>query len=197
MKDSAATKTFVKLSKKLNSPIKVQNFLKTFKYNKKDTLRSAYYCLKSKEAHCMEAAMLAAAILEPLGYPPLIISFESIDGLDHVIFVFKHKGLWGSIGRSRDRGLHGRAPKFRTIKSLALSYYAPYVDKTGKVTAYQLAHLDDTKSNWRSSKYSVWKAERYLLELKHIKVKSDPKKFKKLKQNYMENGPLTSGKHWW
>ena len=196
MKDLAANK-FIKLSKKLNTPLKVQDFLKTFKYNKKDTLRSAYSCLKSKEAHCMEAAMLAAAILEPLGYPPLIISFESIDGLDHVIFIFRHKGLWGSIGRSRDRGLHGRAPKFRTLKSLALSYYAPYVDKTGKITAYQLANLDDTNTNWRSSKRSVWKAERYLLDLKHIKVKSNPKKFKKLKEAYLKKGPLTKGQYWW
>lgn len=196
MKDPAAKK-FIRLSKKLNTPLKVQDFLKTFKYNKKDTLRSAYSCLKSKEAHCMEAAMLAAAILEPLGYPPLIISFESIDGLDHVIFIFRHKGLWGSIGRSRDRGLHGRAPKFRTLKSLALSYYAPYVDKTGKITAYQLANLDDTKTNWRSSKRSVWKAERYLLDLKHIKVKSNPKKFKELKEAYLKKGPLIKGKYWW
>lgn len=188
---------FDKLSQRLNSPIKVQKFLKTFKYNKKDTLRSAYACLTSKEAHCMEAAMLAAAILEKKGYPPLIISFESQDGLDHVIFVFKHKGLWGSIGRSRDYGLHGRAPKFKTIKSLALSYYAPYVDKTGKITAYQLAHLDDTETNWRYSKRNVWKAERYLLDLKHIKISSDPKKFKRLKDNYLKNGPLKKGKHWW
>lgn len=194
---SAHDSVFKKLSHKLNSPLKVQKYLKTFKYNKKDTLRSALGCLKSKEAHCMEAAMLAAAILEKQGYPPLIISFESIDGLDHVIFIFKEKGLWGSIGRSRDLGLHGRAPKFKTIKSLALSYYAPYVDKTGKITAYQMAHLDDTKTNWRTSKKNVWKAERYLLELKHIKVKSNPKKFKKLKEDYYKKGPLTQGKHWW
>lgn len=186
-----------KLSRILNTPIKVQKFLKTFKYNKKDTLRSAYSCLVSKEAHCMEAAMLAAALLEFHGYPPLIISFESQDGLDHVIFVFKQKGYWGSIGRSRDHGLHGRAPKFKTIKSLALSYYDPYVDKTGKITAFQLAHLDNTKANWRYSLRNVWKAERYLLELKHIKVKTNPRKFKKLKEQYLKNGPLTKGQHWW
>lgn len=188
---------FKKLSQKFNSPLKVQKFLKTFEYNKKDTLRSAYSCLVSKEAHCMEAAMLAAAILEPQGYPPLIISFESQDGLDHVIFVFNYKGYWGSIGRSRDQGLHGRAPKFKTIKSLALSYYDPYVDKTGKITAFQLAHLDDTKTNWRFSTQNVWKAEKYLLELKHIKVKSNPSKFKKLKTQYLKNGPLITGKYWW
>lgn len=191
------TAIFLKLARKLKTPKKVQEFLKTFKYNKKDTLRSAYVCLKSNEAHCMEAAMLAAAILEPLGYPTLIISFESIDGLDHVIFVFKEKGKWGSVGRSRDQGLHGRAPKFSSIKSLALSYFDPYVDSTGKITAYQLANLDETKTDWRFSKKNVWKAERYLLELKHIKIKSSAQKYKKLKANYFKNGPLLTGKNWW
>lgn len=191
------TDVFLRLAKKLKNPKKVQDFLKTFKYNKKDTLRSAHECLKSKEAHCMEAAMLAAAILEPLGYPTLIISFESIDGLDHVIFVFKEKGKWGSIGRSRDLGLHGRAPKFSSIKTLAMSYYDPYVDSTGKITAYQLANLDETKTDWRFSKKNVWKAERYLLELKHIKIKSSAQKYKKLKDNYFKNGPLLTGKNWW
>ena len=65
-------------------------------------------------AHCLEAALAAAVILEQHGFPPLVLSFESIDELDHVIFVYQRSGRWGSIGRSRDPGLHGRKPVFAT-----------------------------------------------------------------------------------
>ncbi|NUM57360.1 MAG: hypothetical protein HUU56_01945 [Bdellovibrionaceae bacterium] len=188
---------FIKLSKKFNTPRKVQKWLKGFSYNKKDTLRSAFSCYESQEAHCMEAAMLAAAILEHRGYPPLIISFESIDELDHVIFVFKEKTGWGSVGRSRDKGLHGRAPMFRSLRALAMSYFDPYVDKTGKITGYQVVHLDETKSNWRFSVKNVWKTERYLLELPHNKIKFSAKRYQRLRKKYEKEGPLLKGKHWW
>ena len=55
-------------------------------------------------AHCMEAALSAATILEQRGYPPLVMSLESIDQLDHVIFVYRGPRGWGSVARSRDPG---------------------------------------------------------------------------------------------
>ena len=64
-------------------------------------------------AHCLEATLFAATVLEQHGYPPLVLSFESIDELDHVIFVYKRNGLVG-LRRSLPRpGLHGRKPVFR------------------------------------------------------------------------------------
>ena len=51
--------------------------------------------------------------MEQHGRPPLVLSFESIDGLDHVIFVYSRAGRWGSVARSRDPGLHGRRAGLR------------------------------------------------------------------------------------
>ena len=69
-------------------------------------------------AHCLEGALFAAVVLEQHGYPPLVLSFESIDELDHVIFVYRGAdGRWGSVARSRDPGLHGRRPAFATPHS--------------------------------------------------------------------------------
>ena len=139
---------FVRLSDKLNSPIKVQTYLRNLKYNKEEngeTLRSAFSAAKLKTVHCLEAALLAAAILENKGYPPIVMSLESHDNLDHVIFVYNKNRKWGSIGRSRDEGLHGRKPQFKSLKELAMSYYEPYIDKTGCITAYQIVNLDDAK----------------------------------------------------
>jgi hypothetical protein len=78
------------------------------------TLRSFRGVVRTGEAHCLEAALFAAVILEQHGYPPLLLSLESQDRLDHVLFVFRERGRWGSVARSRDVGLHGRRPSSAT-----------------------------------------------------------------------------------
>lgn len=190
---------FTQLAKRYKTPKAVQNYLKTFHYNKnpRPTLYSAKTAIQKKEVHCMEGSFVAAAILEHHGFPPMVMSFESQDGLDHVIFVFKKNNKWGSIAKSRDTGLHGRAPIFKTLKELAYSYFDPYVDETGKITAYQIANLDDTKSNWRSSTRNVWKAEKYLLELKHIPMKIPHARYKNVFKKFKLKGPPKKGRGWW
>lgn len=191
---------FKKLSKKYRTPKQVQSFLRSLPYNRElqgTTLRSAHSALKAGTAHCFEAAFVAAAILEQNGYPPLVVSFESQDGLDHVIFVYKMNGLWGAIARSRDEGLHGRPPIFRSLRDLAWSYYEPYIDKTGRITAFQVAHLDDTLADWRRSGRNVWKAERYLLEIRHRKLRSSKNRYQKLLKQFIRRGPPPKKKYWW
>lgn len=194
------TNIFYQLSRRLKTPQDVQRFLYTLEYNrekKKETLRSAAEAIKHKTAHCLEGSFVAAAILEHHGYPPLVVSMESIDLLDHVVFVFRHKGKWGAIGRSREEGLNGRKPIFRSLRALILSYVEPYVDDSGRIKAYQLANLDDCKADWRSSRKNVWKAENYLLEIKHIKLKTSNKKYHELKKRFLDKGPMPRQKHWW
>ncbi len=189
-----------KLAKRLRTPRAVQKYLRALPYNREkrgETLRSAEATLRSGTAHCLEAALLAAAILEKNGYPPLVLSFESQDGLDHVLFLYKHKGRWGSVGRSRDEGLHGRPAIYRSLRDLVWSYYDPYVDKYGKVTAYQIAHLDDAKVDWRSARSHVWKLEKYLLKLAHRPLKSSIKRYRRLYKTYLERGPMPREPHWW
>lgn len=189
-----------KLAKKLKTPKQVQKFLRTLPYNREkggETLSSAESALRRGRLHCYEAAFAAAAILEHHGYPPLVMSLESKDGLDHVIYVFKQKGRWGAVARSRDEGLHGRPPQYRSLRDLALSYYDPYVDKSGKIIGYQVANLDDTGADWRASKRNVWKAEQYLIDIRHNKIKSSLARYKKLLRDYLARGPMPRQKHWW
>jgi hypothetical protein len=114
------------------------------------------------------------------------------------LFLFQNNhGLWGSIGKSRDFGLNGRKPIFKNIKSLVKSYYDPYVDKTGRVTAWQVAHLDEISCDWRRSKKNVWKLENHLLEIAHHKYPTNKNHFKKLRQNYIKNGDFPPLKNWW
>ena len=197
MKRQPSNDQIKKLAKRLRTPKSVQRFLRAFPYNDKETMRSAASAITRGSAHCFEAAFIAAAILELNGYPPLIVSIESKDSLDHVIFVFKAKGRWGSVGRSRDQGLHGRPPIFRSIRDLVWSYFDPFVDQAGRITGFQLAHLDQTKSDWRCSKSAVWKAERYLIELKHIALPSSDRRYQKLHKNYLRRGAMPPRTFWW
>lgn len=189
-----------KLAGKLKTPLQVQKYLRALPYNREkngETLASAETALRRGRLHCFEAAFAAAAILEHHGYPPLVMSLESKDLLDHVIYVFRQGNRWGAIALSRDDGLHGRPPRYRSLRDLAWSYYDPYVDKSGKITGYQVAHLDDCGADWRSSKRNVWKAEKYLSDLKHKPLKSSKTRHKKLLRDYLRRGPMPRQRHWW
>src|SRR5688572_11870517 len=157
-----------RLIARLRTPLAVQRWLNALPYNDErggETLRTFRGVVRTGTAHCLEAALSAATILEQHGYPPLVLSFESIDLLDHVIFVYRTATGWGSVARSRDPGLHGRKPVFRTPRALALSYVDEYIDFTGGIKAYGVADLRALgEYDWRLSDKNVWKVERMLLD---------------------------------
>src|SRR5882672_9475566 len=134
-----------RLVARLRTPLAVQHYLNDLPYNTEPhgraTLRSFRGVVRHGSAHCLEAVLFATVALEQHGYPPLVLSFESIDELDHVIFIYRQGGRWGSVARSRDPGLHGRRPVFATPRALALSYVDPYVDFTGRVTGYAVVDV--------------------------------------------------------
>jgi hypothetical protein len=168
----------------------VQRFLNALPYNtepppERAKLRSFRGVVRHHTAHCLEAALAAAVILEQHGYPPLVLSFESIDDLDHVIYAYRHRGRWGSIARSRDPGLHGRKPVFRTARDLALSYVEGYIDFTGRVTGYAVVDLRLLGDyDWRLSEKNVWKVERLLLDHPHRAIRSSDRRIDRLRARY-------------
>jgi hypothetical protein len=182
-----------RIIRRCRTPEAVQAFLNRLPYNTEPapggaTLRSFRGVVRHQTAHCLEAALSAAVILEQHGYPPLVLSFESIDELDHVIFVYQQRGRWGSVARSRDPGLHGRKPVFPTARALALSYVEPYVDYSGRVTGYTVVDLRTLLGtyDWRLSEHNVWKAERVLLDAPHRSIKSSDARFRELRRKYRE-----------
>jgi hypothetical protein len=191
---------FKKLAVKYPTPEKVQEFLKTLHYNREEkgeTCFSAATALKMKKIHCLEASVLAAAILEHRGYPPILMFLDSIDHLCHALFIFKEKTGWGAIGRSREPGLHGRAPKFRSLRDLAWSYYDPFIDKTGRVTGYAPLNLDESGTDWRYSKKHLWKLEQFVVNTKYTPMKSSDERFERVKRRYLKEGSIIQGKNWW
>jgi hypothetical protein len=189
-----------KLIQRLNTPLKVQRFFSSLPYNwEKDgaTNRSFREVVKRNEAHCLEAAVSAAVILEQHGYPPLLLDLESQDLLDHVVYVFKAASGWGSIARSRDRGLHGRKPVYRSLRELALSYFDPFVDFTGRLKGYGVTSLYALgKYDWRFSARKMTKIETHLRAIPHTPIISSDARYEKLlarfrqyKKRYPERSP--------
>ena len=174
---------------RLRTPAAVQRWLNRLPYNTEksgETLRCLRGVVRTRTAHCLEAAISAAVILEQHGYPPLVLSFESIDLLDHVIFVYRTATGWGSVARSRDPGLHGRKPLFATPRALALSYAESYVDYTGGVKAYGVVDLRELGSyDWRLAAGNVWKVEQMLLEWPHRRIKYSKRRMEAMRRRYV------------
>jgi len=194
-----------RLIARLRTPLQVQRWLNSLPYNTEPppgraTLRSFRGVVRHQTAHCLEAALAAAVILEQHGYPPLVISFESIDELDHVIFAYREKPStsipstslrtdpsrrWGSVARSRDPGLHGRKPVFATPRALAASYLDTYVDLSGRIKAYTVFDLRAMGDyDWRLAEKNVWKVERMLLDAPHRPLRMPDARFRSLRERY-------------
>ena len=153
---------------RLRTPNAVQAWLNDLPYNTEpggETLRSFRGVVRTGTMHCLEAALAAAVVLEQHRFPPLVLSFESTDLLDHVIFVYRGQHGWGSVARSRDPGLHGRKPVFATPRALALSYFDGYIDYTGRIKAYAVV-------------------ERMLLEWPHRRIASSDRRVDRLRRRY-------------
>jgi hypothetical protein len=172
----------------LRTPVSVQRWLNALPYNTEtggETLRSFRGVVAHGRAHCLEAALSAAVILEQHRYPPLVLSFESIDLLDHVIFVYRAATGWGSVARSRDPGLHGRKPVFATPRALALSYMDEYIDFTGRVKAYAVVDLRVLGTyDWRLSRRNVWKVEQILLDWPHRPLRMSDERAERWRARY-------------
>jgi hypothetical protein len=173
---------------RLGTPGAVQRWLRAMPYNHEaggESLRSFRRVVREGSAHCLEAALAAAVVLEQHGYPPLLLSFESVDKLDHVIYPFRKNGRWGAVARSRDPGLHGRRPVFANPRQLAASYMDAYVDLTGRVTGYAVCDLRELGDyDWRFSPRNVWKVERWLVDYPHRRLGMSDARYARLLGRY-------------
>lgn len=188
---SAFTPGERRLIRRLTTPRLVQAYLNRLPYNDEagkegETLRSFRGVVRHGTAHCLEAALAAAVILEQHAYPPLLLSFESIDKLEHVLFVYRRRGGWGAVARSRDPGLHGRRAVFATPRALARSYFDPYIDLSGCITAFAVVDLREALPtyDWRLSGKNVWKVERMLIDYPHTPLPVDWDRERELRRRY-------------
>jgi len=166
--------------KKLNTPSKIQDFIEELEINFEkngDTCSSPRKVLSTRKAHCIEAAILAAAALKINGYPPLLVDLTANKkDFDHVIAVFKKNNCWGAISKSNRGVLKYRDPIFKSIRELVMSYFNEYFLDDGKKTLrsytmpVNLNRFD--KFNWMTSEEDIWFIPEYLAETKHFSILS-------------------------
>lgn len=123
----------------LKSPAQIQDFLDRIPMNFElggDTHRSPRDVLRANEAHCIEGALLAAAILWIHGEPPLLMDLTAEKGdFDHVVALYKRNGHWGAISKTNHATIRFRDPVYPTLHALALSYFHEwFLNTNGKKT---------------------------------------------------------------
>jgi hypothetical protein len=170
------------LFKKLNTPQKVQDYLNKLKFNFEkngETCYSPRFVIKHKTAHCMEGAMLAAAVLEFHGYKPLVMDLRSVKpgDDDHVVAVFKKFNCFGAISKTNHGVLRYREPIYKTVRELALSYFHEYFLNNGQKTLREYSDLLDLRLfdyiNWRICENNLFEVPERLDKIKHYKILSD------------------------
>ncbi len=168
------TRSEVRLLRGLSTPDKVQRYLDDLTYNVEkhgDTVRSPRRVIRDRTAHCAEGAFFAAAAFRVNGHPPLLVDLEADNDDDHVLAVYRERGLWGSVAISKFSGLRFRAPVYRTVRELVMSYFEDYFNWDGDRTlrAYSrplsLARFDGI--NWMTAEDDLWPVVEWLTVAHH------------------------------
>ncbi len=120
--------------RQLKTPWRVQEFVHAIPYNPGSNCASAEGVLEQGAAHCMEGGLLAAHLLERIGHEPKMLHLRSHRDDDHVVALFKDKGLWGAVGKSNTTLLGWRSPVYRSVEALALSYFPFYFNTKGQMS---------------------------------------------------------------
>jgi len=155
----------------LKTPALIQKFIDGIEYQYADTAWSPQRVLRERKGHCLEGALLAAAALRVHGRPALLMDLEAVRDDDHVVALYRDGGLWGGIAKSNFAGLRFRAPVYRTLRELALSYFEHYYNLRGERTlrAYSrpvnLVRLD--RLRWMTAQEDVWFVPEALIAARH------------------------------
>lgn len=121
---------------RLATPQKIQTFIEKLPPNfelRGETCMSPRRMLKARTAHCAEAAVLAAAALIYHGKPAWLMDIQALPSdQDHIITLFRERGLWGAISKTNHAVLRWRDPIYRSPRELAMSYAHEYNLDYGK-----------------------------------------------------------------
>jgi hypothetical protein len=168
----------LRMLKKLNTPIKIQDFLDSISYNFErdgETCMSPRRVLLCKKAHCMEGAMVAASALLLQGRNPLILSLKvTDDDYYHAVALYKENGYWGAISKTNHAVLRFRDPIYKTIRELALSYFHEYyLGETGKKTMRGYSkpvNLNQFGKTWTTTQEDLWHITETIYDLPHTPI---------------------------
>ena len=149
--------------RRLDSPQKIQDFLYRMKQNFEpggDTCNSVRTVLKTRRAHCIEGAMVAACALWIRGEPPLLLDLQAEHDFDHVVALFRRRGRWGAISKTNGIGLRWRDPVYRDLRELSMSYFHEYYNKRDHKTLRTYSRPFDLRNmkarDWVTAQDGAW-----------------------------------------
>ena len=173
------TKAEFAVLRRLDSPRKAQAFLYDLKQNfelQGDTCNSVREVLRTRRAHCIEGAMLAAAALWLHGEPPLLLDMRAVRDDDHVVALFRRRGRWGAISKTNGITLRWRDPVYRSLRELAMSYLHEYTNKREHKTLRAYSRPFDLRvlrpADWVTAPKGAWTVAERLDELHHYSLLS-------------------------
>jgi hypothetical protein len=121
---------------RLDTSQKIQSFVEKMPPNfelKGDTAMSPRAMLEAWTCHCSEAAVFAVAALIYHGKPAWLMDIRALPSdQDHIVTLFRERGLWGAISKTNHAVLRFRDPIYRTPRELAMSYAHEYNLNGGK-----------------------------------------------------------------
>lgn len=144
---------------------------------KGDTHFSPRSVLNHRKAHCIEGAVLAAAVLWLNGEKPLLMDLYALDGVgdvDHVVALYKRDGRWGAISKTNHATIRFRDPVYKTLRELALSYFHEwFLNTNGLKTLESYSKPLDLRrfgSAWVTSTDNLFWLDDELNALPHYKL---------------------------
>lgn len=177
MPEHTLTTSELRTLRRLSSPEKIQDFLDTLAINhekKGETCMSPRLVLKTKKAHCLEAALLAVAALWLNGEKPLLMELEvARHDQHHALALYRKNGYWGAISKTNHTALRFRDPIYRTPRELALSYFHEYYLNDGAKTLRGYTRpfsLTRFGTDWITSEKDLWTIAYALRDAPHISI---------------------------
>ena len=166
----------------LPTPELVQDFINEIPWNTEpdgDTARSVAEVLRLRQAHCVEAAFVAACAFWMAGRRPLLMDLgASDDDVDHVVALFRRGRYWGAISKSNSPSLRYRDPIYRTLRELSLSFFPQYVLERQKTLRTYSVSID-----LRRYDPAIWVThEGYCLEM--IEILTSARHFELLPEDF-------------
>lgn len=166
----------LKIWDSLDNPYKIQAFLDQIPYSTDDFNRCPLRVMQDQYANCFDGALLAAAALRRLGFPPLILDMlpEPDTDDDHILAIYKVNGCYGAVAKSNFACLRFREPVYRSLRELVISYFDWFYNSSGQKTlrAYNrplhLAAFD--RFEWVTNDECVSLIEQRLYQLKPIPI---------------------------
>ncbi len=181
-----------------NHPWEIQVYLDSIVYNPGYECRSPRFIIKKRSAHCFEGALFAAAVLDYLGYKPLIVDMKAYNDDDHVIAVFRDSGYWGAVAKSNFTSLRYREPVYRSLRELIMSYFDFYFNLNGvkSLRSYSVPFNLSAYNNrqWATTDEDLEYVGDKIESLHHYRVVSDEMigKLKPASESMLQAGLLGS-----